>query len=69
MGYKGVPILAIHPPFNLVKGIVTDYLHCVLLGVSKMLLKLWLQAANHSKPFYVGNKVTVCMYYCVTTVI
>ena len=61
MGYKGVPILAIHPPFNLVKGIVADYLHCVLLGVSKMLLKLWLQGANHSKAFYVGGKVTVCM--------
>ena len=35
MGYKGVPILTIYEPFNLVKVMVTDYLHCVLLGVTK----------------------------------
>ena len=33
MGYKGVPILALHRPFNLTTGVVADYLHCILLGV------------------------------------
>ena len=41
MGYKSVPILTIYRSFNLVKGMVTDYLHCVLLGVTKMLTELW----------------------------
>ena len=26
---------------------VTDYLHCVLLGVTKMLLNLWLDSSKH----------------------
>ena len=33
MGFKGVPILVGHPAFDIVKGTVIYYLHCVLLGV------------------------------------
>ena len=58
MGYKGVPILAIHPPFNIVNGVVTDYLHCVLLGVTKSLIESWFGQPNRGKDFYIGNKVT-----------
>jgi len=57
LGYKGVPILAIHPPFNIVNGVVTDYLHCVLLGVTKSLIELWFGQPNRGKDFYIGNKV------------
>ena len=35
MGYEGVPIFVLYPPFHLVRGVVVDYLHCVLLGVVK----------------------------------
>ena len=56
LGYKGFPILALHPPFHLVNGITTDYLHCVLLGVTKMLIEYWFQK-NSRKAFYIGRKV------------
>ena len=56
MGYKGCPVLALHSGFD-INGMVTDYLHCVLLGVSKTLLTLWLDSSNADKEFYIGNKV------------
>ena len=46
MGYKGVPILAIYKPFNLVTGMVVDYMHCILLGVTKRLTESWIQKKN-----------------------
>lgn len=60
LGYKGVPILAIHPPFNVVKGVVTDHLHCVLLGVTKSLIESWFGKSNHGKDFYIG-KMVLCV--------
>ena len=47
-GYKGVPIFALHPPFHLVSGFATDYLHCILLGVTKMLLEFWFDKDHRS---------------------
>lgn len=60
LGYKGVPILAIHPPFNVVNGVVTDYLYCVLLGVTKSLIESWFGKSNHGKDFYIG-KMVLCV--------
>ena len=42
------------------KGIVIDYLHCVLLGVTKMLVKFWFDAKHRDTHFYIGDKVQ-CM--------
>ena len=56
MGYKGSPVLALHPGFDIINGMVTDYLHCVLLGVSKTLLSIWLDPKNDNKEFYIGKK-------------
>ena len=49
----GFPILGWHPNFDVVKGMVTDYLHCVLLGVTKTLLNSWLDPKNSSFDFYI----------------
>ena len=57
MGYKGFPILALHRPFHLVDGVVVDYLHCVLLGVVKMLMEFWFNTTNLNKPYLIGKKV------------
>ena len=35
------------PNFSITKGVVTDYMHGVLLGVVKTLLFLWFEAAEH----------------------
>ena len=59
MGYKGFPVLAGHQPFHAVKGMVTDYMHCVLLGVTKTLLKLWMDTGNCEKGFYIGKEVAI----------
>ena len=63
MGYKGSPVLALHPGFDIIHGMVTDYFHCVLLGISKTLLTLWLDSSNDQKEFYIGRKVS-CGLVC-----
>ena len=35
-----------------------DYMHCVLLGVSRLMLRLWFQSQYHQELWYIGNKVT-----------
>ena len=32
-------------------------MHCVLLGVTKYFLNIWLQKSNRQTPFYIGNQV------------
>ena len=57
-GMKGAPVLCCHKPFNLVKWIVIDHMHCILLGVTKTLLRLWFNKTNAGLSFYMGGKVT-----------
>lgn len=45
------------PLFDLVLGLVPDYMHGVLLGVTKTLLHKWLSSANSKKRYFVGDKV------------
>ena len=35
-----------------------DYMHCTLLGVCRLLLKLWLQSTYHKKAWYIGRKAS-----------
>lgn len=58
-GVKGPSVLALHPTFNLVWGIVIDDLHGIFLGVTLTLLHLWLDKTNKTKPFFIGNKVHI----------
>ena len=70
LGYKGFPVLAGHPPFDVTSGMVTDYMHCVLLGVAKTLLYTWLDHKHCTKDFYIGRQVnSLCgneLVSCVT---
>lgn len=34
-----------------------DYMHCVLLGVCRQLLKLWFNSKNSKELWYIGNKI------------
>ena len=58
-GVKGPSWLAVIPSYNIVEGNVVDYMHCVLLGVTKMLLKLWFDTENSSEMWYCGTKVQI----------
>ncbi|XP_051243573.1 uncharacterized protein LOC127356108 isoform X2 [Dicentrarchus labrax] len=57
-GVKGLSLLSILPFFDIVFGFVPDYMHSVLLGVSKQLMSLWLDPVNSMKPWYIGEQVS-----------
>ena len=54
---KGASPLLLAKPFDMSKGVVIDWMHGMLLGVTKKLLDLWLQPSNQGKSFYIGDKV------------
>lgn len=43
------------PQFSVVKGVVVDYMHGILLGVVKSTLLLWFDPAEH-RHYYKTNK-------------
>ncbi|XP_031695583.1 uncharacterized protein LOC116377955 isoform X1 [Anarrhichthys ocellatus] len=57
-GVKGLSLLPILPLFDIVFGFVPEYLHSVLLGVSKQLMLLWLDPVNSMKPWYAGQDIS-----------
>lgn len=60
-GIKGISCMIAAPNFDLVYGYSIDYLHCVLLGVTKKLMDLWLNSENHTEPFYISKKRQVVL--------
>ena len=56
-GVKGPSWLSVIPNYDVIQGNVIDYMHCVLLGVTKMLLKLWFDSKHAGELWYCGTKV------------
>lgn len=56
-GVKGVSELMLLPNFDMVRGFVPDYLHCVCYGVMRMLFTLWFDSSNHNERFYIGTRI------------
>lgn len=56
---KGPSWLLVVPCFDIIKGTSVDYMHCVLLGVCRQLLRLWLLSQYHEEVWYLGNKLSV----------
>ena len=54
---KGPSCLSSIPKFDLVRGVAVDYMHCVLLDVSHLLLCLWFSSVNHKELYYIGRHV------------
>jgi hypothetical protein len=52
---KGPSWLVVVPTFDIIKGTSVDYMHCVLLGVCRQLLKLWLLSQYHKEVWYIGT--------------
>ncbi|XP_061191434.1 uncharacterized protein LOC133199606 isoform X2 [Saccostrea echinata] len=50
-GVKGPSWLTFFPKFDIVNGIAIDYMHGVLLGVQKLMLRLWFAAEFSTKNF------------------
>ena len=56
---KGPSWLCVIPGFDMIDGMSMDYMHCVLLGVCRLLLRLWLQSCHHKELWYIGNQLSV----------
>lgn len=46
-------LLYLLPFFDIIKGVVPDYMHCILLGIVKQFLNLWLTTT--SEPFFMKD--------------
>lgn len=58
-GVKGPSWLRILKQYNIIDGTAIDYMHCVLLGVVRLLLSLWIGSEHHGKEHYIGRKLNV----------
>lgn len=46
-GIKGPSLLMqLYPHFNLIDGFTPDYIHCVLLGVTRQIAHLWIETSG-----------------------
>ena len=43
------------PLYDIVRGTVVDYMHCLCEGVIDQLLKQWFDKSNSKKAFYLGS--------------
>lgn len=43
--------------FDIVQGMSCDYMHSVLLGVCRILLRLWIDSKYHGEIWYLGTVV------------
>ena len=53
-------MLAMHKPFHLVYGMVTDVLHAVGVGIVKMLLNCWFSKSKQRERYSICHKVSRC---------
>lgn len=56
-GVKGPSLAVLLPHFNIATGFVPDYMHSVLLGVARMLLKCLFGKNNSGKPYHIRKAV------------
>lgn len=54
-GVKGMAWCMFLPCFDVINGVTIDYMHCILLGVTKMLLTLWTDKAYSTNPWHLGS--------------
>lgn len=45
------------PGFDIIKGISVDYMHCVLLGVTEMLMTLWFDKTHVAEEWNVSKRL------------
>ena len=55
MGIKGVNVSMALEDFDLTIGIVVDYMHCILLGVTKTMMELWFLPKNNKKDCFLAK--------------
>ncbi|XP_075732962.1 uncharacterized protein LOC142775449 [Rhipicephalus microplus] len=58
-GLKGPSPLSCLKGFDLVLGQTVEYMHCVLLGVTRCFTDTWCDSSNNQEPYYIGRPITV----------
>lgn len=56
-GIKSATPLLLLDSFSPTSSMVIDYMHCVLLGVTKALLQRWVDPGNRGMSFFIGDQV------------
>ncbi|KAK6471038.1 hypothetical protein HHUSO_G29953 [Huso huso] len=56
-GVKGPSVLYNIPKFDIVENFVPDYMHCVLLGVVRQMMALWLDSQYHTERYYLAAHI------------
>ena len=59
LGIKGPSAVVDLPKFDLINGMVPDYMHCVLLGVCRQMATVWMDSRNYSEPWYIGTQIAL----------
>lgn len=59
LGIKGSSALVDLPLFDIINGMVPDYMHCVLLGVCRYMATLWMDSKSVSEPQYIGAQTAI----------
>ena len=54
MGFKGSSSLCFLDLLSVTTGMVPDYMHCVLLGITKTLSQKWFSSAHNKNEYYIG---------------
>ena len=58
-GVKGPSWLRKLTNYDIIDGTTIDYMHCVLLGVMRQLLSLWISSDHHNEQYYIGRKLNI----------
>ena len=62
-GFFNVTSLALMSFFDLANGLVPDYMHGALLGITKTLMYNWFSPTKAKKQCFIGNKVCTKTLY------
>lgn len=57
-GVKGPSVVMLLPTCHIIHSFPPEYMHSVLLGVTKLIATLWFDSANNNKDWYLGLKIT-----------
>ena len=62
-GVKGASLLCLLPNFDIVRSVIPDYRHCVLLGVVWQFIIIWTESCSYSKPYCI-KKIQLLLINC-----
>ena len=56
-GVKGLTWFSFLPWFDMVRGVAVDYMHCITLGIVKMIMSLWFDKSYKNEIFSIASEI------------